>query len=1050
MTVCPRCGRDTPDTSRFCPGCGANLVQAAPHEVRKAVTILFADVIESTPLGERLDPETLRRVLSRYFERMQAIIERHEGRVEKFIGDAIMAVFGIPVTHEDDALRALRAAVEMRSSLTELNVEIEQDHGVRLEMRMGVNTGEVVASDQPSRQALVTGDAVNVAARLEQAAAPGQILIGNETQRLVRAAVQASGPRHLEVKGKSKPVIAFALETVIPDASVPARRLDVPLVGRDDELAILRAALERAIAGCSCELFTILGTAGIGKSRLAAELTSAAGERASVLVGHALPYGEGITYWPVIEALRQAAGIAAEDVAAPALERFVELAGGDEEEARAAATRVAELLGAHEASSTSWETFWALRRVFEGIARRRPLVLVLEDLHWAEPTLLDFVEYVADWSRNAPLLVLCLIRPELLDERPTWSRRMHEQNFLLLEPLQEQAADTLIETLLAGAPLADPARTRIADAAEGNPLFLEQMLAMVAEEGRAADEVAVPPTIRALLTARLDRLSENERAVLERAAIIGRAFSWEAVRELWPEADASLIGEQLMTLTRKELVNQESDGVSSEHRFRFRHALIREAAYAALPKEMRADLHERFADWLEGRSAEYDEIVGYHLEEAFRCHTELGRADDRGLAERAADRLATAGRRAFTRGDMPAASTLLERAATLYPDERSDRLQLLPLLGTALRETGELGPADAILTEAVRLANAARDRRVESLAQMERASLRDYTDSSSSLDEVRRVAEQGLVVFEQLGDDEGLAHASSLLAEVHWSRARFGEMEKALNRALVHAERAGDERQRAFLLNGLARAAFLGPTPVDAALSRCAEIMAQARGDPVLAATLLPPTAGLHGLAGDFEQARSLYLRARATFEELGLRTALGALPLYSGPIELLADDAKAAERELRTGCDVLERIGDRSRLSSALAFLAQAFYAQGRDDEAEAAALDAAAAATPHDSYTHVVALGTRALVFAAAENFAEAERLGRRSVDLADATDSTNLAGDAFLVLAEVSATAGASAEAARHAADALHRYREKGNVVSSSRAEELTRLDPDGPRA
>jgi class 3 adenylate cyclase/tetratricopeptide (TPR) repeat protein len=1044
MAVCPRCGRESPDSSRFCPDCGASLVQAAPHEVRKTVTVLFADVIESTPLGERLDPETLRRVLSRYFERMQTIIERHEGRVEKFIGDAIMAVFGIPVAHEDDALRALRAADEMRAALAALNVEIERDHGVQLEIRIGVNTGEVVASDQSSGQSLVTGDAVNVAARLEQGAAPGQILLGSETERLVRAAVQTAGPEQIDVKGKSNPVVAFALERVIRDVSVPARRLDVPLVGRDGELATLRSALERAIAESSCELFTVVGPAGIGKSRLAAELVSTAGDRASVVVGHAPPYGEGITYWPVIEALRQAAGIA-EDEAAPPLERFVDLAGGDGEEAQTAAARVAELVGARDAAATSWETFWALRRVFEGLARRRPLVLVLEDLHWAEPTLLDFLEYVAEWSRGAPLFLLCLVRPELLDERPSWSRRMGVESSLFLEPLPEQAADELIDTLLAGTPLADAARARIADAAEGNPLFLEQMLAMIAEEDGALDEVAVPPTIRALLTARLDRLSDNERAVLERAAIMGRVFSWEAVRELWPEADSALVGEQLMTLARKELVTREGDGASTEHRFRFRHALIREAAYAAMPKEMRADLHERFADWLEARSDEYDEIVGYHLEQAFRCHADLGRVDDGGLAQRAAARLAAAGRRAFARGDMPAAATLLERAANLYPDESSERLHLMPVVGMALRETGELGPADAVLTEAVTLAQAAGDRRVEWLADIERASLRDYTDSSSSLDELRRVAEQGLSVFEELGDDEGLAHASSLLAEVHWSRARFAEMENVLKRALVHAERAGGERQRASLLHGLARAAFLGPMPATAALRRCEEIMAQARSDPVLSAGILPPTAGLHGLCGDFERARSVYRTARAKFEEFGLRTALAALPLYSGPIELLAADPQAAERELRAGCELLEEIGDRSRLSSALAFLAQALLAQGRDEDAEAAALAAAAAATAHDSYTHIVWRGARARVLAGAGKQAEAQRLAAEGVGLAAETDSTNLIGDAYLALAEVLSVCGRDSETAVQAAEALRLYRAKGNVVSSRRAQELARLDP-----
>src|ERR671934_123933 len=928
MAVCPRCGRESPDSSRFCPGCGATLVEAEPHEVRKTVTVLFADVIESTPLGERLDPETLRRVLSRYFERMQTIIERHEGRVEKFIGDAIMAVFGIPVAHEDDALRSLRAAAEMRAALAALNVEIERDHGVQLEIRMGVNTGEVVASDQSTGQTLVTGDAVNVAARLEQSAAPGQILIGSETERLVRTAVRATGPEQIDVKGKSKPIVAFAFETVIPDVSVPVRHLDVPLVDRDGEMAILRSALERAISERSCELFTVVGPAGIGKSRLTAELVSGVSDGASVLVGHAPPYGEGITYWPVIEAVRQAAGLG-EDVSVPSLERLVELAGDDGEEGYAAATRVAELVGAREATATSWETFWALRRLFEGIARRRPLVFVLEDLHWAEPTLLDFLEYVAEWSRDAPLLLLCLVRPELLDERPSWSRRMGAESSLFLEPLPEQAADELIDTLLAGTPLADAARARITDAAEGNPLFLEQMLAMIAEENGALEEVAVPPTIRALLTARLDRLSKNERAVLERAAIMGRVFSWEAVRELWPDADSAFVGEQLMLLSRKELVTPEGDAACGEHRFRFRHALIRDAAYAAMPKEMRADLHERFAESLEAHSAEYDEIVGYHLEQAFRCHADLGHVDDRGLAERAA---------------------------------------------------------------------------------------------------------------------EGLAHAASLLAEVHWSRSRFAEMEDVLKRALVHAERAGDERQRASLLHGLARTAFLGPMPATDALSRCEELMAQVRRDPVLSAGILPPTAGLHGLLGDFEQARSVYRTARARFEEFGLRTALAALPLYSCPIELLAADPEAAERELRAGCELLEEMGDRSRLSSALAFLAQALYAQGRAEDADAAALAAAAVATAHDSYTHIVWRGARARVLADAGDHAEAQRFAAEGAALAAETDSTNLIADAYLALAEVLSVVGRAAEAAAQAGEALRLFRAKGNVVSSRRAEELARLDPE----
>ena len=1054
MAVCPVCGHETRERSRFCSACGTSLVQAPPRDVRKIVTVLFADVIESTSLGEKLDPEALRWVMSRYFERMQAIVERHEGQVEKFIGDAIMAVFGIPVAHEDDALRALRAAAEMRASLAELNVELQRNQGIRLEVRIGVNTGEVVAGDPSAGQRLVTGDAVNVAARLEQAASPGQVLLGEETHRLIGEGVQVKGPEVIVAKGKRDPVVAFVLVDLRRDASFPVHRLDAPLVGREHEFGALRAALERAISERSCRLVTVLGAAGVGKSRLAAELAAWAGDRAKILIGHSLPYGEGITYWPVVEALRQALGIGADESASPSYESLVELAGGDEEEARAMADRVAHVIGAHKAAAANEETFWAVRRLLEGIARKRPLVLMLEDLHWAEPTLLDLVEYIVDWSRDAPLLVICLARPELLDERPTWSRRLREEESIRLEPLNQVAADLLMDTLLGDRSLAPAARARIAEAAEGNPLFLEQMLAMIVEEGGAIDEVAVPPTIRALLTARLDRLTRGERAVIERAAVMGRVFSWEAVRELSPEEeDWSFVGEQLMALVRKELVSPEGEAGPSEHRFRFRHILIRDAAYVAIPKVTRAEFHERFAGWLERGSAEYEEVVGYHLEQAFRYRIELGPLDERAspLAARGADFLASAGRRAFARGDMPAAANLIERAAALYPNDRTERLQLLPTLGKALRETGELGPSDAVLTEALAVARAAGDRRVESLAQIERASLRDYTDSSSDLDELRRVAERSIGVFEELGDDEALAQACSLLAEVHWTRGHFAAMEEVLERALAHAERAGDERERAFILYALARAAFLGPMPVDTALRRCEQVSAQAGTDRMLAAAVLPPAGGLHALRGDFEQARFLYTSARAKFEEFGLRAALAALPLYSGPIELLAGDSHAAEHELDRGRRLLEEMGDRSRLSTTCAFLAQALYAQGRYAAADAAALAAAAATTPHDSYTQAVWRGTHARVLVRRGELEEAERVALEGAAIASQTDSPDLAGDALLVLADVLTVGSRTTEAAAHAREALRHYRAKGNKVSSRLAEELAGLTPaDGGRS
>ena len=1023
--MCPVCGHETRERSRFCSACGTSLVQAPPRDVRKIVTVLFADVIESTSLGEKLDPEALRWVMSRYFERMQAIVERHEGQVEKFIGDAIMAVFGIPVAHEDDALRALRAAAEMRASLAELNVELQRNQGIRLEVRIGVNTGEVVAGDPSAGQRLVTGDAVNVAARLEQAASPGQVLLGEETHRLIGEGVQVKGPEVIVAKGKRDPVVAFVLVDLRRDASFPVHRLDAPLVGREHEFGALRAALERAISERSCRLVTVLGAAGVGKSRLAAELAAWAGDRAKILIGHSLPYGEGITYWPVVEALRQALGIGADESASPSYESLVELAGGDEEEARAMADRVAHVIGAHKAAAANEETFWAVRRLLEGIARKRPLVLMLEDLHWAEPTLLDLVEYIVDWSRDAPLLVICLARPELLDERPTWSRRLREEESIRLEPLNQVAADLLMDTLLGDRSLAPAARARIAEAAEGNPLFLEQMLAMIVEEGGAIDEVAVPPTIRALLTARLDRLTRGERAVIERAAVMGRVFSWEAVRELSPEEeDWSFVGEQLMALVRKELVSPEGEAGPSEHRFRFRHILIRDAAYVAIPKVTRAEFHERFAGWLERGAAEYEEVVGYHLEQAFRYRIELGPLDERAspLAARGADFLASAGRRAFARGDMPAAANLIERAAALYPNDRTERLQLLPTLGKALRETGELGPSDAVLTEALAVARAAGDRRVESLAQIE-LPLSATTPTPPAIWTSFAGSPSGASVSlrSSATTKRSRKHAASLPKCIGLAGISLRWRKCSSGRSRTRSARATSESARSFSTPSLEL-----PSSVRCPWTRL--FGAASRSAPRRVPTACSPQRSCLRPAGCTRYAVTLSRpafstrSARAKFEEFGLRAALAALPLYSGPIELLAGDSHAAEHELDRGRRLLEEMGDRSRLSTTCAFLAQALYAQGRYAAADAAALAAAAATTPHDSYTQAVWRGTHARVLVRRGELEEAERVALEGAAIASQTDSPDLVGDALLVLADVLTVGRRTTEAAAHAREAL----------------------------
>ena len=622
MTICASCGHQAVVEFKFCPECGAAAVEVAPARgLRKTVTVVFCDLAGSTAVGESTDPEALRDLLARYFKRMKGIVERHGGTVEKFIGDAVMAVFGVPVVHEDDALRACRAAVEMRAALPELGVE----------GRIGVNTGEVVTGTE---ERLATGDAVNVAARLEQAAQPGEVLIGSETLRLVRPAVEVESERLLEVKGKAEPVAARPLVAVTGELE---RRFASAMVGREHELARLRAVFGQAVHDSSCQLFTVLGSAGVGKSRLAAEFL--AGSEARAVRGRCLAYGEGITYWPVVEILKQAGRLPEGDAARP--------------------LRV--LLGEADGLASPEEIAWGFRKLLEQEAQSEPLVCVFDDLHWGEETLLDLVEHVADLARDAPMLVLCMARPELLERRPAWGGGKWNATTVLLEPLDAAETEQLLG-LLGGAPA--ELRERIVQVAEGNPLFLEEVVALVRDSTDGG--VAVPPTIQALLAARLDQLDPAERAVLERGSVEGRVFHRGAVAAL-ADGDGQL-DQRLLSLVRKELVRPDRPLLSRDDAYRFRHLLIRDAAYDALPKATRADLHRRFAGWLEtnGRElVELEQIVGYHLEQAARYLAELGRPDAAVAAE-ASRRLASAGLRTRWRGDRAAARSRRSSARSSF------------------------------------------------------------------------------------------------------------------------------------------------------------------------------------------------------------------------------------------------------------------------------------------------------------------------------------------------------------------------------------------------
>jgi class 3 adenylate cyclase/tetratricopeptide (TPR) repeat protein len=1009
VAVCSSCGQENPDGFRFCGACGTELPAAAPAGVRKTVTVLFCDLVGSTAIGDRVDPEPLRELMARYHGELRTILERHGGTVEKFVGDAAMAVFGIPQVHEDDALRAALAATEIRDSIERLGLEV----------RIGINTGQVVAGQG---ETLITGDAVNVAARLEQAGAAGEILLGEATEWLVRGAVRAEPIELLELKGKAEPVPAYRLLELLPDVPAFTRPLEAPFVGREHELETLSRTLAKAIEERSPQLATIVGPPGIGKSRLARELIQ--GAEARVLVGRCLSYGEGITYWPLAEIVSQAGDLRA--------------ALGDAEDAELAAARIAAALGAAE-TGVSEEIAWGFRKLFEALARKRLLIVVVDDVHWAEPTLLDLIEYVAAFAEDASLVLLCMARSDLFELRPDWATPKPNATLVTLEPLAASETERLVDQLR---DVAADTRARIVEAAEGNPLFVEQLLAMHAENGQA--ELEIPPTIQSLLAARIDRLDPEQRSVLERASIEGRTFHRGSVQELLPKHARTGVGGHLLSLVRKEFVRPDRSQLPGDDGFRFGHILIRDAAYDSIPKRLRAELHERFADWLEARLGDDapDEILGYHLEQACRYRIELSSDDKqtRKLASKAGRLLMAAGRRANARRDAAATCSLLGRATQLLPHEDPELPPLLELLGTATSEAGDHRGALEILRRAQSAAAAAGQTNIQLRARMSELVILIGANPEQGTEEALAQARAAIAELAPFDDLESLTRAWHVVTSVANVRSDFALLAESERNRFELARRGGLHHEAGWAAAWLVLPLAMGPVPVAEAIRQAHQVREEyiAAFPGERPGDLFLPL--LYAFAGRHEEAYEAFERARHALLELGQRTNAASMTMTVGWIALLAAEPERAEAELREGAEVLEAGGETGTMSTVAAVLAEVLYQLGRDEEAEEWTRRSESASSPEDILSQALLRATRAKVLARQGAAKDAVRLAEEAVGWARRSDGLPFLGDCLAARGEVLIMLGHGDEARPVLEEALAVYERKGIVPSIERTRKL----------
>jgi class 3 adenylate cyclase/ATP/maltotriose-dependent transcriptional regulator MalT len=931
---------------------------------RKLATVLFVDLVDSSSLVSASDPEVVRRRVTRYFDKVSQCIETHGGTVEKFAGDAVMAAFGIPQAHEDDAARAVRAALGIIESVNELE----------LQARIGLEAGEVVTGTGDSTFA--TGDAVNLAARLQQAAEPGQILVGPAAHRLTLGRIEVDEIGPVDIRGREEPVWTWA--AISADGRPPARVAVTPLVGRDHELELLENTFARAVRDRNAHLFTVYGEPGVGKSRLSNEFLAML-EGTTILTGRCLPYGESITYWPLAEMVKGAADIADDDPLDVAIEKLRDCCPAD---------AVADLLGlatgvleAVHGERSQQEISWAAREWAQLMAQTQPLVLVFEDIHWAEEPLLELIEHMTAWVRDGSLLILCLARPELLDLRSDWGGGRVRATSIELEPLGEADSEQLIDALSEDGNLSPETRRALLEKTEGNPLFLEEVMLTVAECGEEEAAAGIPDTLQALIAARIDRLDAPSKAVLQHASVVGRSFWAGALEHLSSSEDLDEAIEDL--LLRDLVVGESRSSLSNEKAYRFKHVLIRDVAYASLSKSARATHHARFAEWLRERAGEeLLEIRAYHLEQAASLLAELDGAPPADLAREAAATLQEAGRRALAREANQAARHSLLRAAELEPTlerrylaaKAAWRLDDLPAVAREM---------EAVREEAVRVGN--RNLEGQALTALADMTLMREADCTRA----RELADQALAVLDE-SDPAARFDALRVRANAAWWVGDLTDAEHYLNEELAMARAAGrkDLESIAVLARADSHRAKLELDEAEAQLVQAREL-AEESGAIASRGWVLLTWARIYLLREHLEQAEEVAEEARGLFSEAGAVWAVARALNLGAWAAWWSGDVTKAEKRFRESIRLLKPLGDRAALCESQRGLAELLLERGRVEEAERFALEARETVGAQDVTSRATTGASLAMVRAAQGRHDEAEQLFRESIDTVSGTD-------------------------------------------------------------